>query len=280
MVPITPRSNVKIESHQATSLRGVHERESFANDMQNNNWWWWIRRWLHMIYRWDLFSPGWFFNRQNCWFWGTENPDLCVARPLRSQKLTVWIALSSKGFIYPFFLPKKIHYWTVRCQFRKFLSPCYRATGDRPGTSWFLQDCAPLHPTPKAFCFLEDYFGAIIIAVSWSASGRTGKDWRPYSSNITPATTTLWVTLKDICFCGITLQHLRNLNSWSMRRVLPFLLIHYSENFIPPLCCKRWEFRIACGVIATAASKGQFAGYFLNSVHLRRKTPPVENICN
>lgn len=42
-------------------------------------------------------------NKQNMLFWGTSKPDFNEERPLHSQKVTVWAALSSAGIIGSFF---------------------------------------------------------------------------------------------------------------------------------------------------------------------------------
>ena len=43
-------------------------------------------------------------NKQNMRFWGWQKSDECVQRPLHSEKVTVWSAISSHGIICPYFL--------------------------------------------------------------------------------------------------------------------------------------------------------------------------------
>jgi len=42
-------------------------------------------------------------NKQNCRYWAAENPRELHERPLHSEKMTVWCAMSRLGVIGPFF---------------------------------------------------------------------------------------------------------------------------------------------------------------------------------
>ena len=42
-------------------------------------------------------------NKRNCWFWGSEKPDLFLEKPLHGKTATAWTAVSSAGIIGPFF---------------------------------------------------------------------------------------------------------------------------------------------------------------------------------
>ena len=42
-------------------------------------------------------------NKRNCRFWGTEKPNIYTERSLHSEKVNVWVALSSSSIIGPFF---------------------------------------------------------------------------------------------------------------------------------------------------------------------------------
>lgn len=43
-------------------------------------------------------------NKQNMRFWGSEKPNLNEEKPFHAVKITVWAAISSTGFIGPYFL--------------------------------------------------------------------------------------------------------------------------------------------------------------------------------
>ena len=38
-----------------------------------------------------------YVNKQNYWFWGTENPNISISKCLHPEKVTLWAALSVKG---------------------------------------------------------------------------------------------------------------------------------------------------------------------------------------
>ena len=40
-----------------------------------------------------------YFNKKNYRFWRSENPHVTLSKPLYSQKVTVWAALSVKGIL-------------------------------------------------------------------------------------------------------------------------------------------------------------------------------------
>ncbi|EZA62935.1 hypothetical protein X777_15527 [Ooceraea biroi] len=44
-----------------------------------------------------------YVNKQNYRFWGSENPNVSLAKPLHPQKITAWAAISVKGIYLQFF---------------------------------------------------------------------------------------------------------------------------------------------------------------------------------
>jgi hypothetical protein len=44
-----------------------------------------------------------YVNKQNYWFWGKENPNVSIAVPLHSEKVSAWVAISVKGIYLQFF---------------------------------------------------------------------------------------------------------------------------------------------------------------------------------
>jgi hypothetical protein len=50
-----------------------------------------------------LFHISGYVNKQNCRYWTPENPRQLHERPLHSQKVTVWCAVSTRGVIGPYF---------------------------------------------------------------------------------------------------------------------------------------------------------------------------------
>ena len=46
-------------------------------------------------------------NSKNNVYWGTEKPIEVAQKPLHSEKCTVWIAISKRGLIRPFFFEEE-----------------------------------------------------------------------------------------------------------------------------------------------------------------------------
>lgn len=91
-----------------------------------------------------------YVNKQNMRFWGTSKPDFYEERPLHSQKVTVWAALSSAGIIGPFFYEEDGETTTVTSQRyltilkTKFLPELERRDIEMNNV-WFQQDGATPH---------------------------------------------------------------------------------------------------------------------------------------
>ena len=49
------------------------------------------------------FHLGDYVNKQNCRFWGSENPKMIVEKPLQLQRVTVWCGFWAGGIIGPYF---------------------------------------------------------------------------------------------------------------------------------------------------------------------------------
>lgn len=64
--------------------------------------------------------------------------------------------------------------------------------------SWFMQDDARPHRTPKVFTLLEEYFDNHVIALDY-AIGKS-KNWSPYS-DLKPCNFFPWGHVKDVVYC-------------------------------------------------------------------------------
>ncbi|GBL80666.1 hypothetical protein AVEN_225321-1 [Araneus ventricosus] len=74
------------------------------------------------------------------------------------------------------------------------------ALEDRSRIEWFIQDGARPHRTEKVFRFLDEYFGNRVIALDYPKFTGTGKNWLPYSPDMTPCDYFLWGALKDTVY--------------------------------------------------------------------------------
>lgn len=135
-------------------------------------------------------------NKQNMRFWGTSKPDFYEERPLHSQKVTVWAALSSAGIIGPFFYEEYGETTTVMSQRyqtilkTKFL-PELRRRDKEMNNVWFQQDGATPHTARIVLEWLAEKFGEHFISL------RSKIEWPPYSPDLNPLDFFLLDYLKD-----------------------------------------------------------------------------------
>ncbi|GBM16147.1 hypothetical protein AVEN_163161-1 [Araneus ventricosus] len=97
------------QTRQPLSVNAIDARYDFANTM------------LQLVDEGDIdvgniwfsdeayFNLDGFVNKQSWSIWGTENPHVAVPSSLYSLKVMVWVAISSKGIIGPFFREQAIN---------------------------------------------------------------------------------------------------------------------------------------------------------------------------
>lgn len=136
-----------------------------------------------------------YVNKQNMRFWGTSKPDFYEERPLHSQKVTVWEALSSAGIIGPFFYEEDGETTTVTSQRyltilkTKFLPELERRDIEMNNV-WFQQDGATPHTARIVLEWLAEKLGEHFISL------RSNIEWPPHSPDLNPLYF-LWGYLKD-----------------------------------------------------------------------------------
>lgn len=137
-------------------------------------------------------------NKQNCRFWGTENPQKLHQRPLHSPKLTVWCGISTSGIIGPFFFRDSTgatctvtaeRYVTM---LRDFVTP---AIQQHPHPLlWYQQDGATAHTARTSLAELQRLFPGHLIS-------RFGDvPWPARSPDLTAPDFFLWGYLKSEIF--------------------------------------------------------------------------------
>ena len=149
-------------------------------------------------------------NKQNCRFWGTENPRKLHQKALHSPKLTVWCGISTFGIIGPFFFRDDTgatctvtaeRYVTM---LRNFLTP---ALQNHPHPLlWFQQDGATAHTARMSLAELRAMFPGHLIS-------RFGDvPWPARSPDLTAPDFFLWGYLKSQVFENgpTTLQELED----------------------------------------------------------------------
>ena len=109
MVKVLGMFPYKIQVHQPLNERQIEERLKFARRMA----WRIDRKEIDIRKIWFTdeahFELTGYVNKQNCCFWGTENPNICVTKPLHSKRITVWCAMSGAGIIGPYFTTETVN---------------------------------------------------------------------------------------------------------------------------------------------------------------------------
>ncbi|PNF25374.1 hypothetical protein B7P43_G10917, partial [Cryptotermes secundus] len=134
-----------------------------------------------------------YFNKQNIRYWSGNNPRELHERPLHSDKVTVWCALSIVGVIVPYFFEEGNHAVTVNSQryvdmIKNFFEPALEEM--HLGNVWFQQDGATAHTTQASMTVLWSKFPRQLISL------RGDVLWATHSPDLTPCDFFLWGYLK------------------------------------------------------------------------------------
>lgn len=223
----------KIQCHQAITNTALRQREDFAHEILKmiddstiDVGCLWFTDEAH-------FHLEGFVNKQNWRIWGTENPSVCLAKPLHSEKVTVWAGMSSKGIIGPFFTRETITSFRYIEILQQFVAT-FQSLEDTPENSWFMQDGARPHRTTAVFEFLEEYFSERVIALHYSRVTGIGMDWPPYSPDLNPCDFFLWGYLKDTVYSRNpqTLEQLQQFICEACASISVETLQRVTSNFI------------------------------------------------
>jgi transposase len=137
-----------------------------------------------------------YVNKQNCRYWGPENPRQLHERPLHSQKVTVWCAVSTRGVIGPYFFEdERGNATTVTSQryvdmLNTFVAEQLQNFPDLHNP-WFQQDGATAHTARASMMAVRQLFGNHVIS-------RFGDiHWPPRSPDLSVCDFFLWGHLKS-----------------------------------------------------------------------------------
>lgn len=150
-----------------------------------------------------------YVNKQNMRYWSRDNPRELHQRPLHSERVTVWCALSQVGIIGPWFFEENERTVSVTSaryvhMIEEFFLPTLNEMD--VGDAWFQQDGATAHTARVSMAVLRQHFPGRIISL------RGDLHWPPRSPDLTPCDYFLWGYLKSIVFNDRprTLVHLKN----------------------------------------------------------------------
>ena len=130
------------------------------------------------------FDLGGYVKKQNCGFWGTENPHAFIQKPTQPKRVTDWCGFWSRGIIGPFFF----EYEQGECitvngdRYRAMLNEFLFTTivEEYIGNIWFHQDVATCHTAEATLDVLRPVFEDHII------NCRVDIVWSPRSCDFTP----------------------------------------------------------------------------------------------
>lgn len=171
-----------------------------------------------------------FINKQNCRFWGTENPRELHQRQLHPQKCTVWCGVTSRAIIGPYFFENEdgtaasVNGERYRIMLNTFLRPAV----ERNREMWFQQDGATAHTARATMELLREMFGDRII------SRNSAFSWPPRSPDLTAPDFFLWGYLKGKVYVNKpeTIQHLKQNIEAEIRELDPDILRKVMESVL------------------------------------------------
>ncbi|PNF30075.1 hypothetical protein B7P43_G04239 [Cryptotermes secundus] len=128
--------------------------------------------------------------KQNTCYWSGNNPRELHERPLHSDKVTVWCALSRVGVIGPYFFEEDNHAVTVNSQqyvhmIKNFFEPALEEM--HLGNVWLQQDGATAHKAQASMTVLRAKFPGQLI---WL---RGDIPWAAHSPDLTPCDFFMWI---------------------------------------------------------------------------------------
>lgn len=165
-------------------------------------------------------------NKQNCRFWGTDNPHIIHETPLHDQKVTVWAGVCSKTIIGPFFFRpgETINGDRYRWMLAHFVLPKMREKGLE--NFWFQQDGATCHTAHATMDYLRRKFPGRVVSKNGDI------DWPPRSPDLTAPDFFLWGFLKSKVYANKpkTIEELKDNIQAEMAAISPEMLENVMEN--------------------------------------------------
>lgn len=172
-------------------------------------------------------------NKQNCRYWAAENPRELHQRPLHSEKVTVWCAVSRLGVIGPYFFEDAqgaivtVNSERYIAMLENFFIPEFRRRGIDTRNVWFQQDGATAHTARASMEVVRRIFPGHVIS-------RFGDvPWPPRSPDLSAPDYFLWGYLKAKVYADKprNLQELKEAITAQIRAIDIDLCARVMRNF-------------------------------------------------
>jgi hypothetical protein len=124
-----------------------------------------------------LFNNVWFsdeahfdgeVNKQNVWFWVSENPRVIHVKAHRALRITAWFAISSHGLLGSTFFEETVNSECYLSTLHNTFVPHLLATGLPLQTQWFMENGARPHIANVVLDFLHDTIDSCVISNRFS----------------------------------------------------------------------------------------------------------------
>ncbi len=138
--------------------------------------------------------------KQNMRFWANEQPHCFTERPLHSEKLTVWCAMSSHGVIGPYVFKDTVNSQRYLSLLKNKFVPALRKRTENMQTVWFMQDGATPHTSNIVLDYLHETFGDKVISRRYPEVKDLGQSWPAHSPDLNPCDYFLWGYLKSTVY--------------------------------------------------------------------------------
>ena len=136
-----------------------------------------------------------YVNKQNYRFWGTENPNISISKPLHPEKVTLSAAFSVDGIYLYFFdstVTGNIYKELLETKFFPFAKRGWLKT------LRLMQDGATPRCTKEVFEAIYNVYGNRVIGLGDPKFAHGGIEWPPYSLDLNPC---------DFFLCGYIEDH-------------------------------------------------------------------------
>lgn len=136
-------------------------------------------------------------NKQNMRYWSPNNPRQLHQRPLHSERVTVWCALSQVGIIGPWFFEENERAVSVTSNryahmIQEFFVPALNAMNLE--NVWFQQDGATAHTARASMAIVRQHFPGRLISMMGDLH------WPARSPDLAPCDYFLWGYLKSLVY--------------------------------------------------------------------------------